>query len=201
MPCYQLLSVAPSYWLAFLCTNPVTTQTPSAWNHGPHRSASTSDSHLPIPDNTGTSHLPTSSLNDRPYILQDALQGTNHLGSPWCQVHTLARQPGLHSPCGQPSVCFQNTAQIPRLHRQSGLSTPPSARRNARSSTPAPHPRPWANRTNRRTRIQNVLTRGATTFTDGRTSTGLCDYPVLPSANSRHMTSTGTHDPSLPTHT
>ena len=100
--------------------------------------------------------------------------------------------PGSHT--GQTAW---NTAQIPRLHRQRGLSTPPSARRNARSSTPAPHPRPWANKTNR---IQNVLTRGTTTFTDGRTSTGRCDYPVLPSANSRHMTSTGTHDPSLPTH-
>ena len=87
--------------------------------------------------------------------------------------------PPTHPVC-QSSVCFQNTARIPRLHRQSGLSTPPCVRRNA-------------NRTNHRTRIQNVLTRGATTFTDGRTSTGLCDYPVLPSANSRHMPSTGTH--------
>ena len=133
--------------------------------------SSTSDSHLPIPNNTGTSQPANA-------VLQDALQGTNHLDSPWSQVHTLARQP----------VCFQNTARIPRLHRQSGLSTPPCVRRNA-------------NRTNHRTRIQNVLTRGATTFTDGRTSPGLCDYPVLPSAKSRHMPSTGTHDPSLPTHT
>ena len=36
MPCYQLLSVAPSYWLALPCTKLVTTRTPSAWSQGPN---------------------------------------------------------------------------------------------------------------------------------------------------------------------
>ena len=108
----------------------------------------------------------------------------------------------------QPSACIQNTARLRRLHRQSGFSTlngprlqPHYPRSNAGSSTPPPRPRQRANRTNRRTRIQNLLediairrdaaalrhdlavrcvtfTRAAITFTDGRTSTGDCDYPV-----------------------
>ena len=85
MPCYQLLSLAPSYWLALPCITLVRTRTPSAWTL-PHRTII-----CPFRTTPGHRNLPTPSLNDRPYILQDALQGTNHLDSPWSQVHTLVQ--------------------------------------------------------------------------------------------------------------
>ena len=217
MPCYQLLSVAPSYWLALPCTKLVTTRTPSAWSQGPNcarfrqcrsesdaanwsgRSVQGTDClHIGLSFAHSGQHRDIATSQRRPDMtvnisFRTPFRARTTWIHPGPRFTHWSRQPGLHAPCGQPSACFQNTARIPRLHRQSGLSTPLCLRRNAGSSTPAPHPRPWANRTNRRTRIQNVLTRGATTFTDGRTSTGLCDYPVLPSANSRHMPSTGTH--------
>ena len=84
-----------------------------------------------------------------------------------CTAHPVAmsvRGQDRHVRGRQPSACIQNTARLRRLHRQSGFSTlngprlqPHYPRRNAGSSTPPPRPRQRANRTNRRTRIQNLL--------------------------------------------